>query len=204
MMRSAFPIALAAALTVLAGAGWWGGGGQPVEEQIVRSLVAFRLAHPGIDSAAQVVTMLGGSVVLAPLTLGAGLWLAARRNLNAALLVIATAFSARLVVELLKLVIDRPRPDLAPFPVAVSSSSFPSAHAANSMATFLVLALTLAPPAHRAKAMTLAVAASFAIGVTRPLLGVHWPSDVIAGWALGAAWVAACWALATRRAETAA
>jgi membrane-associated phospholipid phosphatase len=203
-MRSTFPIAIAVALTVLLGAGWWGGPGQPVEVEWVRSLAAARLAHPTIDSFARSVTMLGGVAVLAPLALGAGLWLAVRRKVDDGLFVVATAFSARILLEILKHVIDRPRPDLAPFPVDVSSSSFPSGHATNSMATFLVIALALAPATHRTKAIAAAVLASVAVGLSRPLLGVHWPSDVVAGWTLGAAWVAICWALVRHRAETAA
>ena len=67
--------------------------------------------------------------------------------------------------------------------------SFPSGHAANSMITFLALALILAPARYRAAAIAAATAASVLIGSTRPLLGVHWPSDVVGGWAFGIAWV---------------
>ena len=94
----------------------------------------------------------------------------------------------RLVVELLKLAVDRPRPSFDPQPVAVSSLSFPSAHAANSMITFLTVALLIIPVRYRGMAVTAAISLSAAVGLTRPYLGVHWPSDVIGGWAFGTAW----------------
>lgn len=66
------------------------------------------------------------------------------------------------------------------------------------MITFLALALIVAPAKTRAVAIAAAVAASTLIGATRPLLGVHWPSDVIGGWAFGVAWVVAGVALSRR------
>ena len=66
------------------------------------------------------------------------------------------------------------------------------------MITFLALALIAAPTKSRAAAITAAVAASALIGSTRPLLGVHWPSDVVGGWAFGIAWVVAGAALTYR------
>ena len=59
------------------------------------------------------------------------------------------------------------------------------------MITFLALALVVTPAKYRSAAITAAIAASVLIGSTRPLLGVHWPSDVIGGWAFGIAWVVA-------------
>ncbi len=106
--------------------------------------------------------------------------------------------TGRILIELLKLAIDRPRPTLTLHPVEVHSLSFPSAHAGNSMITFLAIALIAAPAEWRGRAISLAVLGSLAIGSTRPLLGVHWPSDVIGGWALGVGWVVAATAL-TRR-----
>jgi undecaprenyl-diphosphatase len=71
--------------------------------------------------------------------------------------------------------------------VVTNSSSFPSGHAGNSMAVFLTIALVAVPRAHRIPAIFGAVLASLVVGCTRPYLGVHWPSDVIGGWSLGAA-----------------
>ena len=80
--------------------------------------------------------------------------------------------------------------------VEVQSLSFPSAHSANSMIVFL--ALVVAPARHRKLAVLLAVAGSMIIGISRPMLGVHWPSDVIGGWSFGAAWVLTMLGLAER------
>ena len=66
------------------------------------------------------------------------------------------------------------------------------------MITFLALALVVTPAKYRSAAITAAIAASVLIGSTRPLLGVHWPSDVIGGWAFGIAWVVALVELSRR------
>jgi membrane-associated phospholipid phosphatase len=70
-------------------------------------------------------------------------------------------------------------------PTVTGDSSFPSGHSGNSMAVFAAIALIAVPRAWRRSALALAIAASIAIGLTRPYLGVHWPSDVVGGWALG-------------------
>ena len=99
----------------------------------------------------------------------------------------------RLMVELLKQSVGRLRPDLEMHAVTVQSLSFPSGHAANSMIAFVAIALFCAPARRRGSALTLAIAASLAVGATRPLLGVHWPSDVLAGWIFGLAWAIGWW-----------
>lgn len=107
-----------------------------------------------------------------------------------------------MAVELTKLVVERSRPDVIPYTVSVTSFSFPSGHAANSMITFLSLAFILTPQEYRRRSVMGAVAASVVVGATRPMLGVHWPSDVMAGWAFGILWVTICLALVSRRGET--
>ena len=79
--------------------------------------------------------------------------------------------------------------------VLTHSLSFPSAHAANSMIVFPALVLFLIPQ-RRGPAMVAAIVASLLVGASRPLLGVHWPSDVVAGWAIGAAWLLIMWPMA--------
>jgi undecaprenyl-diphosphatase len=87
---------------------------------------------------------------------------------------------------------------LEDYPVTVSSMSFPSGHAANTMTSFLAFALILAAARHRRAAIAVAVGASVVVGLTRPLLGVHWPSDVLAGWLVGISWILLCDALVRR------
>ncbi len=116
----------------------------------------------------------------------------------------ATVISDRLVIDGLKLLIDRARPSFDLHPVLTHSSSFPSGHAGNSMAVFLSIALIAVPRAYRLPAVATALIASLIVGATRPYLGVHWPSDVIGGWSLGMAMAIIAWSIAdTWRSPTA-
>ena len=154
---------------------------------------------PALRSAATFVTMFGEWQFLFPLTLivGAILLLVGRVH-RQALLFLSICLFGRLLVHLVKIGIGRPRPADHEHLVQVQSLSFPSAHSANSMIVFLALALVVAPARHRMLAVLLAVAGSMIIGISRPILGVHWPSDVIGGWSFGAAWVLTMLGLAER------
>jgi undecaprenyl-diphosphatase len=96
-----------------------------------------------------------------------------------------------------KVFYDRPRPELVPHGVEVYSASFPSGHSTLAAATYLTLAMLVASlePRRRTKALAygVAVAVLAAVGFSRVYLGVHWPSDVLAGWCLGAMWALAGW-----------
>ena len=91
------------------------------------------------------------------------------------------------------------RPDVEPHLVVVKTSSFPSGHAANSMIFYVALALVLTSGTrwHR-QAAAGAMLGSLMIGASRVMLGVHWPSDVIGGWAFGLLWVLLTLRLAER------
>ena len=97
----------------------------------------------------------------------------------------------------LKLVFVRGRPDLVEHLDRTFSSSFPSAHAMVSMLAWLTLAAVLVRFVAHDRTRTLVVAGavvlSVLIGASRVYLGVHWPSDVLAGWSAGLAWASACW-----------
>src|SRR5215510_15424411 len=94
------------------------------------------------------------------------------------------------VASLIKDLVARPRPDILMHSVYVSSFSFPSGHAMMSAVTYLTLgALTAREfkrPLLKAYVMALAVIVTLLVGLSRVYLGVHWPSDVLAGWSLGA------------------
>jgi len=113
-----------------------------------------------------------------------------------ALFVFAATFAGIGLAALLKLAYSRPRPTLVPHLVDVTSSSFPSGHAADSAIVYLTLAALLArtvrEPALRAYIIGAAILLTLLIGLSRVYLGVHWPSDVVAGWTIGAAWALAC------------
>ncbi|MEG8033038.1 phosphatase PAP2 family protein [Sphingomonas aurantiaca] len=152
------------------------------------------------------MTALGGGIVLTiVVVLVAGLLIVQRLWLTA-VAIVASSIGGNIVVELVKLHVARPRPDIVEHLVAVTHMSFPSGHSANSAIVYLTLAgLASQVTEHRATRAYLLVVAILlvgAIGCSRVYLGVHWPSDVLAGWSFGTLWALAWW-LATARARRA-
>ncbi|MEO5577927.1 MAG: phosphatase PAP2 family protein [Sphingomicrobium sp.] len=178
-----------AAVLLFVVAGLVGGPDNMRDVAAMHSLGAERAAQIGLTGQAIVITRFGGAPYLFGILLIAVALLAYARRWRSAISLAGIVLGGRIAVEALKLAIERPRPHFSPYPVEIASLSFPSGHAANSMITFLALALILAPARYRAAAVAAATAASVLIGSTRPLLGVHWPSDVVGGWAFGLAWV---------------
>ena len=131
------------------------------------------------------LTNLGGAAVMIPVALVAIGRLAMTQRRAEALWLFATIASGRALIELSKIVCARPRPSLGDRLVVVDTASFPSSHAAGSMLTCLAICLAFR---WRGSAFAAAIAFSFAIGASRVALGVHWPSDVLAGWGLGLLW----------------
>ena len=147
---------------------------------------------------------LGSNGVLAALVLaGSGLLALARRRAGA-LFLLASFWGALALETAVKHLYGRPRPDLVPHAARVFTASFPSGHATVSAAVCLAAALLLgrARPERWFALFAAAVAACLValVGVSRIYLGVHWPTDVAAGWALGAGWTALCWAVLCRAA----
>ena len=178
-----------AAVLLFVVAGLVGGPDNMRDVTAIHSLAAERAARIGLTGQAIVITRFGGAPYLFGILLISVALLAYARRWRSAISLTLIVLGGRIAVEALKLAIERPRPHFSPYPVEIASLSFPSGHAANSMITFLALALILAPARYRAAAIAAATAASVLIGSTRPLLGVHWPSDVVGGWAFGIAWV---------------
>jgi undecaprenyl-diphosphatase len=168
---------------------WIGGSSYPLDVAAIQSSGRWRAANPQATGAIILYTHLGSAIALLAMTAAGALWLWWRKERHRATALLMAVLGTRLAIEGIKLVVDRARPSLEVHPVLVHSQSFPSGHAGNSMATFLALALFVAPERWRRVAVAAAIIASFAMGATRPLLGVHWPSDVLAGWILGAAMV---------------
>lgn len=142
------------------------------------------------------LTALGGVTILTLLTvLTAGYLLASKKTGTAIFLVLAISGGA-LLSKLLKFGYARPRPDVVAHLVDVHSLSFPSGHAMNSAITYLTIGALLA----RAEAdrtvriflMAVAILLTLTVGFSRVYLGVHWPSDVVGGWCVGASWAALC------------
>ncbi|MEM9616646.1 MAG: phosphatase PAP2 family protein [Pseudomonadota bacterium] len=94
------------------------------------------------------------------------------------------------------------RPDFIPHLIHSSSASFPSGHAASAAAVYLTfgfaIASLMARRVLRYYALGTSLLIAFLIGVSRIYLGVHCPSDVVAGWCVGAAWASAVWLVADR------
>lgn len=149
------------------------------------------------------VTALGSPPVLTIVVLtAAGALLVAGHRRSAAVAVAACA-SGGFVVTLVKRAIERPRPTLVPHLVQVAHSSFPSGHSTDSAVVYLTLA-TIAAGMARGVAMrrylvAVAVLLAGAIGCSRVYLGVHWPSDVMAGWSFGTLWAIGWWRATAKR-----
>jgi undecaprenyl-diphosphatase len=145
-------------------------------------------------------TALGGVGVLTFITLAVMGYLLLQRKTRASLFVLFAVLGGFAVSQLLKAVFERARPDLVPHGSHVYTASFPSGHAMMSAATYLTLGALLARvhSQRRLKAyfLLLATVLSVAVGVSRVYLGVHWPTDVLAGWTLGACWAIVCWLIA--------
>jgi undecaprenyl-diphosphatase len=152
------------------------------------------------EEMARDLTALGSMAVLTFVTLAVVGYLLIVRRRGAALLVTLCVGGGFVLSTLLKELFGRPRPDLVTHGATVFTASFPSGHAMLSTVTYLTLAAVLArlQPRRRVKAYLLALGllVALVVGASRVYLGVHWPTDVVAGWSLGAAWATFAWALA--------
>jgi undecaprenyl-diphosphatase len=155
-----------------------------------------------VQELARDFTALGGVAVLSVITaISVGyLWLDRKRH--AAIAIVVAVVGGQLVSTALKLGFDRARPDLVPHGSFVYTASFPSGHSMMAAVTYLTLGAMLARvhASVRIKIYLLSIACllTFVVGASRVYLGVHWPSDVLAGWTLGAAWAFGC-AIVMRR-----
>ena len=146
------------------------------------------------------ISGLGGLGVLTLLVSASVIFLVISNNLRTAIFVALATISGAVISSLLKLGFDRPRPDLIPHLTHVYSASFPSGHAMVSAVVYLTLGTLLnrVVSGFWAKVFIMAVVVLLTglIGLSRLYLGVHWPSDVLAGWAAGAGWALMWWTVA--------
>lgn len=150
------------------------------------------LAEAGRD-----ITALGGVTVLMLATLAIVGYLLMIRKFHAMWLVLAASLGGLILSTALKQSFDRPRPQLVAHLAEVYTSSFPSGHSMMSSAVYLTLGTLLARlvPRRGAKIYFLFIALllTFLIGVSRVYMGVHYPTDVLAGWTAGLVWALICW-----------
>ncbi|MGU3404687.1 phosphatase PAP2 family protein [Methylobacterium brachiatum] len=161
--------------------------------------LADPLGPPWVEEMGRDVTALGSFSFLGFLFAATAGYLLLIRKRGLALLMTAAVLGGTVVSTLLKYGIDRPRPDF-PHTARVFTPGFPSGHATLATITFLTLGvlLTRVNADRRVKAyfMTLAVFLTIMVGLSRMYLGVHYPSDVLAGWCVGGAWAVLCWTVA--------
>jgi undecaprenyl-diphosphatase len=155
-----------------------------------------------LPEVARDVTALGSTVVLGIVLLVVTGYLFAAGKRHTGWFVLATVLSGTALNSLLKLAFARPRPDLVTPLTKVLTLSFPSGHAALSAICYLtlgtLLARTQASRAIRIHLIVTAMVLTLLVGVSRIYLGVHYPTDVLAGWCIGIAWALICWTIMSR------
>lgn len=172
-------------------------GAGAVDREILYAL--YTRDEPLLAQAAIGITQLGNWWTVVGVTLAGALFLFWRGKRWGALTLLIATFTGRGLVILQKDYFARLRPEENLRLVEVSYQSFPSGHAANPTIAYVGLALLLFDdPRHRRAAAAAAMVLALFIGISRPMLGVHWPSDVIAGWAFGLFWLALVFALMER------
>lgn len=163
-------------------------GAGPLDRSLYEAIYAGN--RPALVSVARFFTALGGPTVLIAAGVAVWLWLWYAGKGRLGLVLLAIAMLGRGLSEVQKYWIGRARPGLETHLVVVKTQSFPSGHANSSMIFYLTLALALAGNTRWARpAVAFAILMSLLVGISRVMLGVHWPSDVIGGWSFGLLWV---------------
>jgi len=146
------------------------------------------------------VTALGSATVLLLATLGCAGYLLMRRQYRTLTLLLVAAAGGLLVSLLLKGLFDRPRPPFNSGLGYVATSSFPSGHSMLSAVVYLTIGTLMARASRRYRIniyfLTIAMIVAIMVGVSRVYLGVHYPTDVLAGWSVGLIWALLCWLVA--------
>jgi undecaprenyl-diphosphatase len=170
-----------------------------------RILRAFRKADnpavpigpPWIESTLVDLTALGGPTILGLVVFAVIGFLVLQARYRSALAILLTAASGELLNSVLKSLFMRPRPELVPHLRVAYETSFPSGHAMDSAIIYLTLGAMLMRITQgrltKIYCLALATLLTLLVGVSRVYLGVHYPTDVLAGWTVGLVWASVCW-----------
>lgn len=202
-------VVLAAILIVVVGA--WGfvelldevreGDTQTIDEWVMRRVALWHGSeHRHLEEIGRDITALGSVTVLSLCTLAVVIFLLLVRNYRAMWLVIIATLGGQGLSSVLKYFIARERPTVSEHLTHVYTASFPSGHAMMSAVVYLTLGSLLAGIVRRTRLrvffLALALVLTFLVGVSRVYMGVHWPTDVLAGWTAGLVWAILCWLVA--------
>ncbi|MGC9523420.1 MAG: phosphatase PAP2 family protein [Anaerolineae bacterium] len=159
--------------------------------------LADPVGAPWVESLARDITALGSVGILTLLTGAITAYLLLSGQTRLSLFLLTATGSGALLSFALKAAFQRLRPDVVPHAAYATSPSFPSGHTMMSAVTYLTLAVLLAGMEEQQRVRVylvgLAISVSLLVGVSRIYLGVHWPTDVLGGWAFGAAWALFWW-----------
>ncbi|MBP7863147.1 phosphatase PAP2 family protein [bacterium] len=148
----------------------------------------------------QSVSSLGGVYALSAVSAVTALMFALKKKFRTCLLFILSVTSGSVIMVVLKYFFDRPRPSVVPHLGEFSLGSYPSGHSMVSALVYLTIGALLARSTKSLKTRTIYLSLSgvlvFLIGISRAFLGVHYPSDILAGWCAGVVWAAASYLLA--------
>jgi undecaprenyl-diphosphatase len=200
---------LALALLILAGLwiflwlayGVSTGSSQRSDERVLRSLrepddPSDPLGPEWLEEVGRDLTALGGAAALLLVTAAVAGYFILCRSYRALILLLVATTGGIVLAMLLKTVYDRLRPSVVPYLAQVHTASFPSAHSMLSAVVYLTLGEMLARQVKERRLkiyfVSIGLLLSFLVGVSRLYMGVHYPTDVLAGWAAGLAWALLC------------
>jgi undecaprenyl-diphosphatase len=187
-----------------------GGGTQEFDEKVLRALRdpadRSKLVGPEWvpeaqrEEIARDLTALGGVIFLSLVTAAVVVYLAMDRKYKAILLVLGATLGGLGLSTLLKDFVARPRPNVVPHLSHIETASFPSGHSMLSAVVYLtlgsLLARLVAKRTLKIYFIVVALLLTFLVGFSRLCMGVHWPTDVLAGWSAGLCWAVLCWLVA--------